>query len=181
TPICSGGLQGPKKDIKVSTHKCAFPADITVGSVSSASAMINWIPGCNVTENNLRYKPVGSSSWTTLNGLTLSVTLQNLQPAFTYEFQVSSKGQSGYHSDWSPNKQFTTVSGVVHDPNIVLFLADDLRYDAFESTGGPSVVNTPAVNRIADEGANFKKTFATLSLCAPSRGAILTGLYHHKN
>src|SRR4030095_11678975 len=59
TPICSGGLQGPKKDIKVSTHKCAFPADITVGSVSSASAIINWIPGCNVTENNLRYKPVG--------------------------------------------------------------------------------------------------------------------------
>ncbi len=179
--ICNNGQQGPKKDIKISTHKCAFPENITAGSISSTSATINWTPGCNVTESKLRYKVSGSSSWTTLNGLPVSVTLLNLQPATAYEYQLSSKGQSGFFSNWSPSQQVTTLSGVVHQPNIVLFLADDLRYDAFESTGGPSVVNTPAVNKIADEGANFKKTFATLSLCAPSRGAILTGLYNHKN
>ncbi|MBK9733090.1 MAG: sulfatase-like hydrolase/transferase [Chitinophagaceae bacterium] len=64
-------------------------------------------------------------------------------------------------------------------PNIVIIMLDDARYDMFAPNGGPSFFSTPSVNRIADEGVNFKFTGVTTSLCTPSRASIYTGLYAH--
>ncbi|HUM47081.1 MAG TPA: sulfatase-like hydrolase/transferase, partial [Chitinophagales bacterium] len=64
-------------------------------------------------------------------------------------------------------------------PNIVVIMLDDARYDMFAPNGGPSFFQTPSVNRIAEEGANFRFTGVTTSLCAPSRASIYTGLYAH--
>lgn len=63
-------------------------------------------------------------------------------------------------------------------PNIVFILLDDLRYDALGCTGHP-VMKTPAIDRIAAEGATFRNCFATTPLCSPSRASFLTGLYPH--
>lgn len=65
--------------------------------------------------------------------------------------------------------------------NVILVIGDDLRYDAFQSTGGPSWFNTPAISRIGDEGANFSNYFCTYALCNPSRSSIITGLYPHSH
>jgi len=40
---------------------------------------------------------------------------------------------------------------------------------------------TPAMDRLASEGVRFRHAFVTLSLCAPSRTAFLTGRYNHLN
>ncbi|MCY7410015.1 MAG: sulfatase-like hydrolase/transferase [Chitinophagales bacterium] len=64
-------------------------------------------------------------------------------------------------------------------PNILLIIVDDGRYADYTPTGGPSWFQSPSINRIADEGVNFKNTFVALSLCGPSRVSILTGLYPH--
>ncbi len=64
-------------------------------------------------------------------------------------------------------------------PNILLIIVDDGRYADYQATGGPSWFNTPTISRIANEGANFKNTYAVFSLCEPSRVSILTGLYPH--
>jgi arylsulfatase A-like enzyme len=64
-------------------------------------------------------------------------------------------------------------------PNIVVIVLDDARYDMFKANGGPAFFNTPAVDRLTEEGANFKFTGATTSLCTPSRASIYTGLYAH--
>lgn len=63
-------------------------------------------------------------------------------------------------------------------PNILFILTDDHRYDAFSCMGHP-VVKTPNLDRIANEGANFKNSFVTTSLCSPSRASFLTGQYAH--
>lgn len=63
-------------------------------------------------------------------------------------------------------------------PNILFILTDDHRYDAFSCMGHP-VVKTPNLDRIANEGANFKNAFVTTSLCSPSRASFLTGQYAH--
>lgn len=65
-------------------------------------------------------------------------------------------------------------------PNIVFILVDDIRYDAFGCMGS-KVAKTPNIDRIANEGALFKNYFVCIPLCAPSRGAILTGQYPHRN
>lgn len=65
-------------------------------------------------------------------------------------------------------------------PNILLIVADDHAYQAVGAYG--SVLNaTPSIDRIADGGIRFERALVTNSLCAPSRAAILTGLYGHAN
>ena len=64
-------------------------------------------------------------------------------------------------------------------PNILVIELDDARYNAFQPNGGPAFFNTPSINRIAEEGVNFKYMGATTALCVPSRASIYTGLYAH--
>src|SRR5947207_15788249 len=66
-------------------------------------------------------------------------------------------------------------------PNILFVIVDDGRYNDYAATGGPSWFVTPTINRIADEGANFKNSYVVLSLCEPSRVSIFTGKYPHHN
>lgn len=65
-------------------------------------------------------------------------------------------------------------------PNVVVVLVDDLRWDDIGVAGHP-FVETPHIDGLAREGARFLNAFATTPLCSPSRAAILTGLYAHKN
>jgi N-acetylglucosamine-6-sulfatase len=61
-------------------------------------------------------------------------------------------------------------------PNFVVVLMDDARWDEIHC-GGQPWVNTPNIDRIAREGAQFQNAFVTTPLCSPSRGCFLTGLY----
>lgn len=65
-------------------------------------------------------------------------------------------------------------------PNIVVVLADDLRFDALELTGNP-VMKTPNINALAERGTFFKNAFVTTSVCTPSRASIMTGQYERKH
>ena len=63
-------------------------------------------------------------------------------------------------------------------PNILFVLLDDLRWDTLGYAGHPHV-RTPQIDRIANEGVNFKNAFCTTSLCSPSRASLLSGVYAH--
>lgn len=65
-------------------------------------------------------------------------------------------------------------------PNILIIVSDDHAYQAI-SAYGSKLMQTPAIDRIAREGALFKKAYVTNSICGPSRAVILTGKYSHKN
>ena len=63
--------------------------------------------------------------------------------------------------------------------NVIFILTDDHRYDFMEFTGKIPWLKTPALDKMQNEGAYFKNTFVTTSLCSPSRASILTGQYSH--
>ncbi len=65
-------------------------------------------------------------------------------------------------------------------PNILFILLDDLRWNAVGYAGHP-YVKTPNIDRIANEGVNFRNAFSTTSLCSPSRASLLSGVYAHKH
>lgn len=65
-------------------------------------------------------------------------------------------------------------------PNIVFIFSDDHAYQAI-SAYGSKLATTPNIDRIAKEGALFKNTFITNSICGPSRACLLTGKYSHIN
>lgn len=73
-------------------------------------------------------------------------------------------------------------------PNFVFIYTDDQRWDAMSvvqaehgERGRYPWFKTPHMDRIAAEGVRFRNAFVTLSLCAPSRAAFLTGQYNHRN
>ncbi|HEY1927326.1 MAG TPA: sulfatase-like hydrolase/transferase [Caulobacteraceae bacterium] len=59
-------------------------------------------------------------------------------------------------------------------PNIVLFVADELRADALACYGNP-VVQTPNFDRLASEGVLFEDCHVQFPVCAASRCSLLTG------
>ncbi len=65
-------------------------------------------------------------------------------------------------------------------PNIIFIMSDDHAYQAI-SAYGYGLNRTPNIDRIAKEGALFKKGFVTNSICAPSRAVMLTGKHSHIN
>jgi N-acetylglucosamine-6-sulfatase len=62
--------------------------------------------------------------------------------------------------------------------NIVFILSDDHRYDFMGfHPAAPAFLETPALDRMAREGAHLANAFVNTSLCSPSRASILTGRY----
>lgn len=62
-------------------------------------------------------------------------------------------------------------------PNIIVVVADDLRYDALGYLGNP-IISTPNLNALVDgQSLVFNNCFATTSICPVSRASILTGQY----
>jgi uncharacterized sulfatase len=65
-------------------------------------------------------------------------------------------------------------------PHVVLFLADDLSWADCPPAGG-SAPPTPNMQRLAKDGMTFTHAFVASPSCAPSRGALLTGLDPMRN
>lgn len=66
--------------------------------------------------------------------------------------------------------------------NVIVIISDDHRYDFMGfHEGAPDYLETPAMDRMAREGAHLKNAFVTTSLCSPSRASILTGKYAHNH
>ena len=63
----------------------------------------------------------------------------------------------------------------VGKPNIVVFLCDDLGL-LDSSPYGATDVQTPNLQRLANEGLVFDHAFVASPACAPSRAAMLCGL-----
>jgi arylsulfatase A len=60
-------------------------------------------------------------------------------------------------------------------PNIVLILLDDLGWGEL-GCYGQQVIQTPVIDNLASEGQRFSQAYAN-SVCAPTRGSLLTGLH----
>lgn len=65
-------------------------------------------------------------------------------------------------------------------PNILYIMSDDHAAHAV-SAYGSRINKTPHIDRLAAEGIRFDRCYAVNSICTPSRAAILTGKYSHKN
>ncbi|WP_276481710.1 sulfatase [Paraflavitalea pollutisoli] len=73
-----------------------------------------------------------------------------------------------------------TLSQAQEPPNIIIFLADDLNQQDVGAYGNKQV-KTPYMDQLAAEGMRFTKAYAASPMCTPSRSAMFTGLYPHRN
>ncbi|MBI3821527.1 MAG: sulfatase [Planctomycetes bacterium] len=68
-------------------------------------------------------------------------------------------------------------------PNIIFIMSDDHANAAIGAYGSwlKPVVKTPNLDKLAKKGMRFTSSMVTNSICTPSRAAILTSQYSHKN
>ncbi len=68
-------------------------------------------------------------------------------------------------------------------PNILFIMSDDHTSQAWGIYGGilEDYVQNEHIQRLAGEGAILEHVFCTNSICTPSRAAILSGQYSHRN
>ncbi|MEK6479719.1 sulfatase [Catalinimonas sp. 4WD22] len=63
-------------------------------------------------------------------------------------------------------------------PNVIIFIADDIGWNDLGCYGNTEV-QTPNIDRMAQEGIRFTNTYLTASSCSPSRTSIISGRYPH--
>lgn len=82
---------------------------------------------------------------------------------------------------WSNLEEYSGKSMVNKElPNIVFYISDDLSASDI-SLYNPNGVKAKNIEKLASEGLTFNRAFVASPSCAPSRGALLTGLYPARN
>ncbi|MDP6633952.1 MAG: sulfatase [Phycisphaerae bacterium] len=61
-------------------------------------------------------------------------------------------------------------------PNFLFILADDVTYNTLSCYGGGNI-KTPNIDALASQGMKFTRAYAAMSMCAPFRAELYTGLY----
>jgi len=66
----------------------------------------------------------------------------------------------------------------IKQPNIVLIMTDQQRFDSISALGFP-YADTPNLDRLVHEGVNLSQCYITAPSCAPARASLFTGYYPH--
>ena len=74
----------------------------------------------------------------------------------------------------------TSAWGNGSQPNLLLFLADDMTYTDVGCYGNPDV-QTPNLDLLAKEGLKFNRCYNSAPTCSPLRQSLYTGLYPVRN
>jgi arylsulfatase A-like enzyme len=82
-----------------------------------------------------------------------------------------STGSSGTQLASPPSKK----------PNIILYISDQLRWDAVGAYGLNSMGLTPNLDAMAQLGTLFTSHVTNQPVCAPSRAALFTGQYQNRH
>jgi arylsulfatase A-like enzyme len=61
-------------------------------------------------------------------------------------------------------------------PNIIFILSDDLAQGDL-GCYGQKLIQTPHLDRMAEEGTRFTQAYSGTTVCAPSRASLMTGLH----
>lgn len=65
-------------------------------------------------------------------------------------------------------------------PNIIFILTDDQRWDALGYAGN-KIIQTPEMDKLAQNGVYFKNTIVTTPICAASRASIFSGVHERSH
>ena len=74
-----------------------------------------------------------------------------------------------------PNRPARPTNAGTKSPNILWITCEDMS--AHLAGYGDRTVPTPNLDKLAREGVRYRRMFSTNGVCAPSRSAIITGMY----
>lgn len=65
-------------------------------------------------------------------------------------------------------------------PNIIIIMTDQQFADAMSSVMGNHYINTPHMDKLAEEGMRFTEAYSPNPLCMPMRTSMMTGQFPHQ-
>ena len=74
---------------------------------------------------------------------------------------------------------FSCCTNADKNPNILIFLTDDLGYGDLGCYGN-TIISTPNIDKLAEEGVRFTDFHSAGTVCSPSRGSLLTGRHPYR-
>ena len=69
----------------------------------------------------------------------------------------------------------------MNNRNVLLITVDDMSWDSLGCMGCRVPDITPNIDRLAEEGVLCENSYVAIAVCQPSRSALMTGRYPHKN
>ena len=66
-------------------------------------------------------------------------------------------------------------------PNIIVIYTDDQRTNTLSSYDDNSPINTPNIDKLAENGVRFTEGFVTTPICGVSRACLISGQYMSQN
>jgi hypothetical protein len=95
-------------DVKIDrAPSCPKPYNTAVTAVGVQVAQLDWSSG-GASNYQIKYREVGTSSWSWTTSNTSSVGIPMLSPQTTYEWLVRDSCGQGDVSEWVPGPRFTT-------------------------------------------------------------------------
>ncbi|MCL7762566.1 sulfatase [Polaribacter sp. Z014] len=78
---------------------------------------------------------------------------------------------------------FKSIGQNNSNKNIILIITDDHAYQAISAYNDrfAKIAPTPNIDKLANEGVRFDRSYVGNSICAPSRATMLTGKHSHLN
>jgi hypothetical protein len=94
---------------------CLPPFGLNATSITTTDAILSWSPaGTNTpVDYNLDYRPVGSTTWTTVNNVTPPYSLGGLMASTFYEYRLQANCGGSVFTDWSTVATFMTACGSI--------------------------------------------------------------------
>jgi hypothetical protein len=87
---------------------CPAPYWLTVTSITTNSAQLNWLETTEFQSVSLRWRVQGANTWNEITDANLPWNLSNLSPCTVYEFATRADCGMGELSGWSDPVTFTT-------------------------------------------------------------------------
>ncbi len=124
----------------------------------------------------------GYSCMTMIDEQTVGILYEGSQAHLTFQriplSDLTRPPANGALSSAQP-RSIKMQSATKSRPNILLIVGEDHGCEL--SCYGDPVINSPHIDRLAEQGVLFEQGYVTQSVCSPSRSTIFTGLYPHQN
>ncbi|MFI5135110.1 MAG: sulfatase-like hydrolase/transferase [Chitinophagales bacterium] len=178
TAYCQAGAIGKSRSITQQQFYASPPAITVAECIFPQQIHVKWQPCSKSNKNRIQTRQLSTTTWSdhfTGTSTEFYLTVTGVEPVL---YRITScidttQGWTGVDTI------YLAPTSSVHKPNIITIMLDDARFDVYSCNGAPSIVQTPNIDRIANEGVNFKNSYVTYSLCNPSRATYFTGLYAH--
>lgn len=100
----------PSLEFETENIACTAPSTLTATGATTSNIILNWSIVPTASAYTVRYRPTGSSNWTSAINVSTTKVLTGLAAGTNYEFQVKSDCGSGNVSAYSASQYFTTVA-----------------------------------------------------------------------